>query len=172
MTSKCGERGGTQSMEERMGTEVRRPAGAIQWTHAAPSADHGAAGAGADAALAGPAAPALTELVGAMFTSPKELRHLAERELGELFVPVEVLAESAHTAVYTLHPGSLAPLLVHAERERHWFPFRVTRVEAARIHGRGTGDGSPAAAGSDRTDDERPRAPHVSATPRPAIDWL
>ena len=143
-----------------MGTEVRRPAGAVQWTHAAPSAD-GADSVEADAT----AAPVMSELVGAMFTTPKELRHLAERELGELFVPVEVLAESAHTAVYTLHPGSLAPLLVHAERARHWYPFRVTRVEAARIPSRGDGDG---AAGAEP--DERPRAPHPPA--RPAIDWL
>ena len=143
-----------------MGTEVRRPAGAIQWTHAAPSAN-GADGVEADAT----AAPVLTELVGAMFTTPKELRHLAERELGELFVPDEVLAESAHTAVYTLHPGSLAPLLVHAERARHWYPFRVTRVEAARTppHGDGDGDGS--------TGSERAHVPHPHPA-RPAIDWL
>ncbi|HEV7587601.1 MAG TPA: hypothetical protein VGO40_05675 [Longimicrobium sp.] len=151
-----------------MGTEVRRPAGAIQWTHAAPSVDSGADGA-ADADLgerfADDGAEALTELVGAMFTTPKELRHLAERELGELFVPVEVLAESAHTAVYTLHPGSLAPLLVHAERARHWFPFRVTRVEAVRIANRGSGDGATADASG-----ERPAAPRPPA--RPAIDWL
>jgi len=160
MASNSGERGGVQSMEERMGTEVRGPAGAVQWTHAAPSADPAVDGVEADAT----AAPMMSELVGAMFTTPKELRHLAERELGELFVPVEVLAESAHTAVYTLHPGSLAPLLVHAERARHWYPFRVTRVEAARIPGR-DGDGivGPEA-------DERPRVPHPPA--RPAIDWL
>jgi len=127
-----------------MSTEVRRPKGSIQWTHAAPPAE--ADGQAADAVL-------LKELVGAVFTTPKELRHLAERELGELFVPVEVLAESAHTAVFTLHPGSLAPLLVHAERSRHWFPFRVTRVEPARTPSRGEG------------------APHPRPV-RPAIDWL
>ena len=146
-----------------MGTEVRRPAGAVQWTHAAPSADCAVDGEEADAT----AAPVMSELIGAMFTTPKELRHLAERELGELFVPVEVLAESAHTAVYTLHPGSLAPLLVHAERARHWYPFRVTRVEAARTPLRTTGDGGGAA---DRADAEGPRVPHPPA--RPAIDWL
>jgi len=146
-----------------MGTEVRRPAGAVQWTHAAPSAEPGADGAAAT--LAEGTAPVLTELVGAMFTTPKELRHLAERELGELFVPVEVLAESAHTAVYTLHPGSLAPLLVYAERARHWYPFRVTRVEAVRIANRGGGNGSAGDA-----EGERPRVPHPPA--RPAVDWL
>jgi len=148
-----------------MGTEVRRPAGAVQWTHAAPSAEPGVDGAAAEATLAEGAAPVLTELVGAMFTTPKELRHLAERELGELFVPVEVLAESAHTAVYTLHPGSLAPLLVYAERARHWYPFRVTRVEAVRIANRGSGNGSAGDAGG-----ERPGVPHPPA--RPAVDWL
>ena len=151
-----------------MSTEVRSPTGAIQWTHAAPSVEPGADRAAADSAprdaSAEPAGAPLTELVGAMFTTPKELRHLAERELGELFVPVEVLAESAHTAVYTLHPGSLAPLLVHAERARHWYPFRVTRVEAMRIAGRGTEDGSAEAA-------ERPGVPHPHPD-RPAIDWL
>src|SRR5215468_7228386 len=91
--------------EERMGTEVRSPKGAIQWTHAAPPAEAESDGAGAGASPSEAEAALLQELVGAMFTTPKELRHLAERELGELFVPVEVLAESAHTAVYTLHPG-------------------------------------------------------------------
>jgi hypothetical protein len=162
MASKFGERSGTQSMEERMSTEARRPAGAIQWRHAAPSAESGKDGAGTDAAFSVPAEPVLTELVGALFTTPKELRHLAERELGELFVPVEVLVESAHTAVYTLHPGSLAPLLVHAERARHWYPFRVTRVEAARLAGRGDGDAP---------ETERPRGPQLHDG-RPAIDWL
>ena len=146
-----------------MGTEVRRPAGAVQWTHAAPSAEPGADGAAAT--LAEGTAPVLTELVGAMFTTPKELRHLAERELGELFVPVEVLAESAHTAVYTLHPGSLAPLLVYAERARHWYPFRVTRVEAVRVANRGNGDAARAAASDDPAPAPRPPA-------RPAVDWL
>lgn len=154
-----------------MGIEVRRPAGAIQWTHAAPSVDSGADEAATEALLADPAAPLMRELVGAVFTSPKELRHIAERELGELFVPVEVLAESAHTAVFSLHPGSLAPLLVHAERERHWYPFRVTRVEAARGRGRGTGESATEQAGS-APPAERPRAVHTPGATRPAIDWL
>lgn len=146
-----------------MGTEVRRPKGAIQWTHAAPPAE--ADGEGPETAPGATEAEAalLKELVGAVFTTPKELRHLAERELGELFVPVEVLAESAHTAVYTLHPGSLAPLLVHAERARHWFPFRVTRVEPVRVAAR---DGLPTVSGGDRA-----HAPHPRPA-RPAIDWL
>lgn len=149
-----------------MGTEVRRPKGAIQWTHAAPPAEADGDGAATDIAPGASSSEAeaalLKELVGAVFTTPKELRHLAERELGELFVPVEVLAESAHTAVYTLHPGSLAPLLVHAERARHWFPFRVTRVEPARI----AREGQPTVSDGDRANPLHPRPA------RPAIDWL
>lgn len=156
-----------------MGTEVRKPAGAIQWTHAAPLTESGAADAGAGERRVEDGAQALlTELVGAMFTSPKELRHLAERELGELFVPVEVLAESAHTGVFTLHPGSLAPLIVHAERERQWTPFRVTRVEPARIRARGDGDAPAAEKETAAPAQERPRVPHVTGATRPAIDWL
>jgi hypothetical protein len=152
-----------------MGTQARRPAGAVQWTHAAPGAEARTeaptfGGAARDGGADGAATP-LQELVGAMFSTPKELRHLAERELGELFVPVEVVAESAHCAVYTLHAGSLAPLLVHAERERHWYPFRVTRVEEARVHPRGSG-GSPRGNGG-----EPAGLPAFGAT-RPAIDWL
>ncbi len=70
------------------------------------------------------------ELVGAMFTTPKELRHIVEQQFGELFVPTEVVAESARSAVISIRPDGVGPLLVHAERERHWYPFRVTRVEA------------------------------------------
>ena len=152
---------GTQSTEERMGTEVRRPAGAIQWTHAAPSVEPGADGAAADPAprdaSAEPAGTPLRELVGAMFTTPKELRHLAERELGELFVPVEVLAESAHTAVYTLHPGSLAPLLVHAERAG-------TGTRSASPAWRRRASRAPAGGGSGP---RRPRSARACRTPTP-----
>lgn len=160
-----------------METQVRKRSGAVQWTHAAPTADahlDEAADAAAPEISPAPAAP-LQELVGSMFSSPKELRHLAERELGELFVPVELLAESEHCAVFTLHPGSLAPLLVHAERARHWFPFHVTRVEAALVPNRGTGDGTPGTDGSgtDGSGTEgRARLPHLYGAPRPAVDWL
>jgi hypothetical protein len=82
------------------------------------------------------------ELVGAMFSTPKELRHLAEQQFGELFVPTEVLADSPHSAVIALSPESLGPLVVHAERARHWYPYRVTRV--TRVHAaRGDGRSSP-----------------------------
>jgi hypothetical protein len=152
-----------------MGTQARRPAGAVQWTHAAPGAEARAEAPAFGAARDGTAEAAVTplqELVGTMFSTPKELRHLAERELGELFVPVEVVAESAHCAVYTLHAGSLAPLLVHAERERHWYPFRVTRVEEARVHPRAGNGEAPRANGASPAG-----LPAFGAT-RPAIDWL
>lgn len=72
------------------------------------------------------------DLVGALFTTAKELRHLAERHFGDLFVPTEILAQSDHFAVVRLQTDHLGPLTVHAERERRWQPFRVTRVEPAR----------------------------------------
>jgi hypothetical protein len=84
----------------------------------------------------GRTAAAPQELVGAMFSTPKELRHLAERHFGELFVPTEVLADSPHSAVIALSPESPGPLVVHAERARRWYPYRVTRVDAARGGGR------------------------------------
>ncbi|HYJ79709.1 MAG TPA: hypothetical protein VEW03_08925 [Longimicrobiaceae bacterium] len=78
-------------------------------------------------------AAAPQELVGEMFTTPKELRHLAERQFGELFVPTEVLAESSLSAVISLTTDGLGPLVVHAERDRDWYPYRITRVEAAGV---------------------------------------
>lgn len=79
---------------------------------------------GGDGRGAGP-----QELVGTMFTTPKDLRHLAEQQFGEEFVPTRVLAESAHFAVFALDSGERGPVIVHAERDRHWYPFRITRVE-------------------------------------------
>ena len=70
------------------------------------------------------------EMIGATFTTPKDLRHLAEQQFGEEFVPTRVLAESAHFAVFSLDAGERGPVIVHAERDRHWYPFRITRVEA------------------------------------------
>ena len=142
-----------------METQVRRGTGAVQWTHAAPGAEaltDGQPDIEPREPSAGDEDAPLRELVGTTFSSAKELRHLAEREMGELFVPVELLAESEHCAVFTLHPGTLAPLLVHAERARHWFPFRITRVEPARVH----------------VSTARPRLPHLNGAPRPAVDWL
>ena len=74
------------------------------------------------------------ELVGEMFTTPKELRHLAERQFDELFVPVEVMAESALSTIISLNSSALGPLVVHAERARDWYPYRITRVERAAPH--------------------------------------
>jgi hypothetical protein len=94
------------------------------------------------------------DLVGAMFTTPKELRHLAEQAFGEEFVPTRVLAESPHFAVFALNAGELGQVVVHAERGRHWYPFRVTRVET------GDGDGRPVV------------PPPYRPESRPRVDWL
>jgi hypothetical protein len=77
------------------------------------------------------------DLIGAMFSTPKELRHLAEQQFGEEFVPTRVLAESAHFAVFSLDAGERGQVVVHAERDRHWYPFRITRVEPATAPQRG-----------------------------------
>jgi hypothetical protein len=69
-------------------------------------------------------------LVGAMFTTPKELRHLAEQSLGQLFVPIEVVSSDDRTADIVLRPDGMGEIHVHAERERHWYPYQVTRVDA------------------------------------------
>jgi len=75
------------------------------------------------------------DLVGTMFTTPKDLRHLAEQQFGEEFVPTEVRHEGEHTLTLELRLARLGTLLVYAERERHWYPYRITRVEAARDTG-------------------------------------
>ena len=141
-----------------MGTQVHGVAGEAQqdppgWANGEGS--NGRSHAGAPRAL-----------VGAMFTSSKELRHLAEQELGELFVPVEVLAESDHSAVFALRSDAVGRIVVHAERGRHWYPFRVTYVEA---------DGNAEAAPRDETEAapvSRARMPEQHGAPRPSIDWL
>ena len=69
------------------------------------------------------------ELLGAMFTTPKELRHLAEQSLGQLFVPTEVLHENEIAADLVLRPSGMGAIHVHAERERDRYPFHVTRVD-------------------------------------------
>jgi hypothetical protein len=69
------------------------------------------------------------ELLGAMFTTPKELRHLAEQSLGQLFVPTEVIHEDEQVADLVLRPAGMGTIHVHAERERSWYPFHITRVD-------------------------------------------
>jgi hypothetical protein len=69
------------------------------------------------------------ELLGAMFTTPKELRHLAEQNLGQLFVPTEVIHEDEQVADLVLRPTGMGSIYVHAERERSWYPFHITRVD-------------------------------------------
>lgn len=73
------------------------------------------------------------ELVGAMFTTPKHLRHLAEQEFGQLFVPTEVLMEGARSAMLALEVEGIGRVLVHAERTgKRSTPFVVTRVDLPR----------------------------------------
>lgn len=103
-----------------METRFRTPTGEVQWMHGAPCAvQHAGDAVGAE----------MQELVGAVFTAAKELRHLAEQLFIEEFVPVRTLAESAHFGVFALDAPA-GRVMVHAERERHWHPFRITRVEA------------------------------------------
>ena len=71
------------------------------------------------------------ELLGMMFTQPKELRHLAEQLFGLLFVPTRVITQQRHSVVVALDHPEAGELVVHAERARHWYPYRVTRVERA-----------------------------------------
>jgi hypothetical protein len=68
-------------------------------------------------------------LIGTMFTTPKDLRHLAEQALGQLFVPVEVVVADAEHADMVLRPAGMGEIIVHAERERHWYPYLITRIE-------------------------------------------
>jgi hypothetical protein len=69
------------------------------------------------------------ELLDVLFTTPKELRHQAERILGELFVPTEVVHAAADSAHLVLRSGSEGEIHILAKRERHWHPFRITRVD-------------------------------------------
>jgi hypothetical protein len=71
------------------------------------------------------------DLTGAMFTTLKELRHLAEQQYGQLFVPTEVLSKSTLRMVVELRLEALGRVVLHAERARHWQPYRVTRIENA-----------------------------------------
>jgi len=106
---------------------------------------------------------AAQDLVGLMFSTPKELRHVAEQHFGELFIPTEVLESARLRAVISLQSERAGTLLVYAERERHWYPFRVVRVDTPRTESRANGRG----------DGQRPRLPHgYRIGTRPRIDWL
>jgi hypothetical protein len=72
------------------------------------------------------------ELVGAVFVNATELRHLAEREFAQLFVPLEVVEEHRRGGTFALQVRGLGRVVVHAEREREWHPFHITRVERPR----------------------------------------
>ncbi|HEX6367679.1 MAG TPA: hypothetical protein VF006_02025 [Longimicrobium sp.] len=69
------------------------------------------------------------ELLGIVFTTPKDLRHSAEQVLGQEFVPTEVVCEDETTADLVLRPTGMHEIHVHAEREHHWSPYEITRVE-------------------------------------------
>jgi hypothetical protein len=72
------------------------------------------------------------ELVGALFMNAKDLRHLAEQEFGEQFVPTEVILEGARRAMFELHVHGMGRIVIHAERERDRHPYHITRVERPR----------------------------------------
>jgi hypothetical protein len=69
------------------------------------------------------------ELLGTVFNTPKDLRHSAEQVLGQEFVPTEVEYEDETTADLVLRPAGMPEIHVHAERERHWYPYEITRVD-------------------------------------------
>lgn len=75
-------------------------------------------------------------LLGATFTTPKDLRHLAEQCLGQLFVPTEVVHAGDRAATLVLRPEGMGEILVQAERERHFSPYVITRVEHVERHAR------------------------------------
>lgn len=68
------------------------------------------------------------ELLGAVFTTAKDLRHQAEAT-GFLFVRVETVDAEADHGHWVLRPGERGELHVHAERAQPWHPYRVTRIE-------------------------------------------
>lgn len=72
------------------------------------------------------------DLVGTVFTTPKDLRHLAEQQFGQLFVPTDVLTKSADRIAVSLRIDGHGSIVVHGERALRWHPFRVARVEPAR----------------------------------------
>lgn len=69
------------------------------------------------------------QLLGTVFNTPKDLRHSAEQVLGQEFVPTEVVCEDETTADLVLRPAGMPEIHVHAERERHWYPYEITRVD-------------------------------------------
>jgi hypothetical protein len=76
-----------------------------------------------------PALHQAEDLAGLLFSTPKDLRHKAEEVLGELFVPIEVLSAGEESADIVLRPPGSGEIHVHAERERHWYPYQITHVD-------------------------------------------
>ena len=83
----------------------------------------------AEIGTAGSDLGAAEELLGLVFSTPKDLRHSAEQVLGQEFVPTEVVSEGENSADLRLRPAGMGEIIVHAERERHWYPYEVTRVD-------------------------------------------
>jgi hypothetical protein len=72
---------------------------------------------------------AAEELLGLVFSTPKDLRHSAEQVLDQEFVPTEVVSADENSADLRLRPAGMGEIIVHAERERHWYPYEITRVD-------------------------------------------
>ena len=84
----------------------------------------------AEIGTAGSDLGAAEELLGLVFSTPKDLRHSAEQVLGQEFIPTEVLSEDETSADLRLRPAGMGEIHVHAERERDWHPFEITHVDA------------------------------------------
>lgn len=76
-----------------------------------------------------PALRQAEELLGLLFSTSKNLRHQAEQILGELFVPTELVSADQNSAYFVLRVARVGEIHVHAERERHWYPYQITRVD-------------------------------------------
>lgn len=72
---------------------------------------------------------AVEALRGRTFSTPGELRQLAEAALRMAFVPTETLSrDDANTRIILL-PAGIGRIMVSANRERHWYPYRIEFVE-------------------------------------------
>jgi hypothetical protein len=69
------------------------------------------------------------DLTGAMFTTLKELSHLAEQQYGQLFVPTEVLSKSTLRMVVRAAPGGAGARGAARRARAPLAAYRVTRLE-------------------------------------------
>ena len=102
--------------------------GQIRWDYAGYGMERAGASARERRNCEGRVPMAGEELIGMMFTTAKELRHLAEQQFAELFVPVETIAEGRNTAIFALRLPD-GRMTVRAERAAAHTPYRITRVE-------------------------------------------